>query len=1115
MSVSTRLRGRSGLLIAALAAMTVPVLSTPSISADEPIPGTDPSATDRAVARAVAPSPVAPFVTATGSVSLSVDGVGTNDPGGAVATVDKPAGATVRNAYLIAASTGFSGYEPRDGDITIGGVPVSWDAARTMSNGIGSVNVLADVTSLVKQAIDSAGAGSVGFRIAEGTATFSIDGAILAVIFDDPTVDVPATVVLAYGAQQVTGDRIRLVRPAEVPADDVEVRLGVGISFGFQPSSQDNTVNVNGVRLSTSAGGQDDGQSSNGALITVGGVGDSPTNPSDPFARGSQTSCPRCDDELYDLQPLLADAPVSELELTTTNPSADDNFFFSSLEVVGATATWTSSAARNPLIVLHGITGSFLEDGNGDEVWPDEGQTADRFNDEHLDVLKLAPNGFDPADPADEISVSTNRGIDGIIAETELCTPIFCKHLADAYKPMFRILEDDYGYRRGVDVFPFAFDWRLSAEVNGLKLIDYIDDVLAQTGAGKVNIVAHSQGGLVTRSALEDSGSIGKVERVTTLGTPNLGATKLFGVLDLREPCQADAPVGCFLNRAKAQELVTDWPGALELMPSRSFFDTYTSSVRRDIDDDGDGRVEGLLPFAEVRAQLADRNLDLIDDAAALHDDIDEWDPADPAVDLMRIVGINSGTIVRVHQFLEEKCSGLLWWRNCELVETFEFESGDGDGTVPRRSASLLGDGIDLSGGAKVCNVWGPNSGHGDLPNNELVLAITIDFLDRDDYRCEARSDGAANLDRTVQTSAIEPSIIDTSVPSAGEVGVELRATELVVRGPFSGYVERVGSDLEDIMGVIDDDGSPVEVEGIDGGTYTTAPDSVSYALTANDSYQGSWKTVADGEITLLLRNYDGVVTSVATTGPIQTRAGALLRLNFSHPADPASAVVEVDDDADGTVDRLIPFSVTVEGDGATDLTAPTSTVSVRRFVENGEEFAEITITAADEGGSGVAAIDYGLSATNEAFTYSGPFTVPALGELYVRARDGAGNVEAPYQVVVLDDHPSQIDLVSEFLTPQFNESGRLGYAGDVDNWGVTIDESGRYMFGLIGLQQDDDLRLLTLNGTEIASGTERGQRSERIVEELAAGDYILEVVGYDGAFDRQETYRLLGVPNG
>src|SRR5687767_10212789 len=51
---------------------------------------------------------IVPIVRETGRVSLSVDGLGTTAGSGLI-QVNKPAGATVRGAYLAAASTGFSG----------------------------------------------------------------------------------------------------------------------------------------------------------------------------------------------------------------------------------------------------------------------------------------------------------------------------------------------------------------------------------------------------------------------------------------------------------------------------------------------------------------------------------------------------------------------------------------------------------------------------------------------------------------------------------------------------------------------------------------------------------------------------------------------------------------------------------------------------------------------------------------------------------------------------------------------------------------------------------------------------------------------------------------------
>jgi len=83
--------------------------------------------------------------------------------------------------------------------------------------------------------------------------------------------------------------------------------------------------------LTTSAGGQDDGEGADGALITVGGIDDDPTNPG-PF--DSPLLGPRIDDEYYNLALGNSDntAPFISpgdkyLRLTTQNPTGDDNVF--------------------------------------------------------------------------------------------------------------------------------------------------------------------------------------------------------------------------------------------------------------------------------------------------------------------------------------------------------------------------------------------------------------------------------------------------------------------------------------------------------------------------------------------------------------------------------------------------------------------------------------------------------------------------------------------------------------------------------------------------------------------------------------------------------------------
>jgi hypothetical protein len=311
----------------------------------------------------------------TGHVSVSVDGFASNNPAGGPVNIQKNPGATLHQALLLAASTGFTGYVPVNGDVTIDGAPVTWDPAHTIPNSISSFNVLSDVTAMIRAKLDSAPAGTVAFTVAEPNNTLLIDGEILAVIFDDPAVTVNKSITLLYGAQNTTGDtfNVALTQPVNKTDPNQELTFGLGISYGYQAPgvlNQYSLIDVNGTRLSSSAGGQDDcdqkyaaipnfASCGNGALLTVGGTGDSTSNPPDPNATPQDACVPRCDDELYNLEPFVNNGDTS-FTIHSLNPSNDDNIFFAWLlanppaTVVSGNCSPTSAPVISSLTPFNG-----------------------------------------------------------------------------------------------------------------------------------------------------------------------------------------------------------------------------------------------------------------------------------------------------------------------------------------------------------------------------------------------------------------------------------------------------------------------------------------------------------------------------------------------------------------------------------------------------------------------------------------------------------------------------------------------------------------------------------------------------------------------------------------
>ncbi len=108
----------------------------------------------------------------------------------------------------------------------------------------------------------------------------------------------------------------------------------------------------------------------------------------------------------------------------------------------------------------------------------------------------------------------------------------------------FVIFFEANGYE--IDKNLFLFDGRgenkspanIDIQINSKKLKDLVQHVLTSSGKTKVNLVAHSMGGLISRWYIEQLGGNAKVHKLIMLGTPNHGSaylpllTRIVGYID-------------------------------------------------------------------------------------------------------------------------------------------------------------------------------------------------------------------------------------------------------------------------------------------------------------------------------------------------------------------------------------------------------------------------------------------------------------------------------------------------------------------------------------------------------------------------------------------------------
>ena len=276
----------------------------------------------------------------TGHVGLSVDAIGSNSSPVGDVQAYIPSGATILRAYLYSAGTPYPWYSnsPQTvGNYNGAGITLAGNSITNFDTIVGAISDRADigrwytgradVTSLIS-GLATAGP-NYSWSISEGSALNNrIDGEVLVVVYEDPGLP-QGSVALLDGGQKTGGETtvVNFVDPlADVTDPDFFANMSLAISFSTG-DDQHSAIDVNGTRLSTSAGGYDDGGLFDGGLITAGGIGDSNVNPSDPNSTNRLL-----DDELYNLVPFLSTGDTS-FSIFSQNDSNDDNIFFMGLNI--------------------------------------------------------------------------------------------------------------------------------------------------------------------------------------------------------------------------------------------------------------------------------------------------------------------------------------------------------------------------------------------------------------------------------------------------------------------------------------------------------------------------------------------------------------------------------------------------------------------------------------------------------------------------------------------------------------------------------------------------------------------------------------------------------------
>lgn len=567
-----------------------------------------------------------------------------------------------------------------------------------------------------------------------------------------------------------------------------------------------------------------------------------------------------------------------------------------------------SITGASNVLFLPGIKGSRLYDGFGSKLW-------EPFGNHDLGALYLDADG-------------RSARTDIHVKEGDIVSQVFGNNFYASFVNQMNALKADGTF---VDWRAVAYDWRLSLDdivSRGAVRDDriyfqeetdtpYIEQTLKELAAtsptGKVSIVAHSNGGLVTKKLmqrLEANSEADLVDQIILVGVPQSGAPQamaglLYGYGEAlpADECADNVFIGwlcSFLgSRDIARSLAEHSPMAYHLLPSQAYFDQVRDA------DHPVAKFTALTAYAEERnrygisvdsseelfdfleAKDGGRFKPAVDDTAranvlpvsfldyaqSAHSSIDSWVPP-PGITVHQIAGWGVSTIAGVEFYEQRKLLG----GYKEMYRPIFVE--DGDKVVPVPSALLMNS-------ENVESYW---------INLEEANASGLDRFDHSNL-FELSNVRVLLRDILLGTASSPPLITREQPETLGEGSEQLI---FFLHSPLT-------------LEIYDEDGNHVGEDG-NGGFDEEIPN-VEYGEFGDVKYiiapTGEYDVVMNGEdsgvFSLDVQTVSGnEVTNSFTLADVPTTENTVATISVSGELAEAG-VLQVDTDGDGSVDLELP----------------------------------------------------------------------------------------------------------------------------------------------------------------------------------------------------------------
>lgn len=211
----------------------------------------------------------------------------------------------------------------------------------------------------------------------------------------------------------------------------------------------------------------------------------------------------------------------------------------------GAAKSEPAASVQRPLVLVPGLLGSRLcrpdpkDPKKTQVVWGTLGALP------QFPTIRLShePGASDPIRPCGIVREIVYLGL----------------YTQDVYAPIIQHLEKT-GYRENRNLFVFAYDWRRSVFDNAKALEAFVREKVPN---GKVDILAHSMGALVSRAYVVEGEGGERVARLFSAGAPFQGSVKVFQTVE-----KGWGPLNVAMGGLDGfRRTMLSFPSIFELMP--------------------------------------------------------------------------------------------------------------------------------------------------------------------------------------------------------------------------------------------------------------------------------------------------------------------------------------------------------------------------------------------------------------------------------------------------------------------------------------------------------------------------------------------------------------------